>query len=107
MLLEISYITSVSGFVGFFKRKSTKKIAEYIQNQLKEDMIHDQMTIKGYVRLRVISNKLLRLVVTGIRLKAMPVSYRALPVYEVAGGLLLYKVFIKIYDILILENFKK
>ena len=29
--------------------KNTKKIAEYIQNQLKEDMIHDQMTLKEYV----------------------------------------------------------
>ena len=29
--------------------KNTKKITEYIQNQLKEDMIHDQMTLKEYV----------------------------------------------------------
>ena len=29
--------------------KNTKKIAEYIQNQLKEDMMHDQMTLKEYI----------------------------------------------------------
>ena len=29
--------------------KNTKKIAEYIQNQLKEDQINDQMTIKEYI----------------------------------------------------------
>ena len=28
--------------------KNAKKIAEYIQNQLKEDQIHDQMTLKEY-----------------------------------------------------------
>ena len=28
--------------------KNTKKIAEYIQNQLKEDQIHDQMTLREY-----------------------------------------------------------
>ena len=31
------------------QEKNTKKIAEYIQNQLKEDMIHDQMALKEYV----------------------------------------------------------
>ena len=29
--------------------KNTKKIAEYIQNQLKEDQINEQMTIKEYI----------------------------------------------------------
>ena len=29
--------------------KNAKKIAEYIENQLKEDMIHDQMALKEYV----------------------------------------------------------
>ena len=29
--------------------KNTKRIAEYIQNQLKEDQINDQMTLKEYV----------------------------------------------------------
>lgn len=29
--------------------KNTKKIAEYIQNQLKEDRVSDQMTLKEYV----------------------------------------------------------
>ena len=29
--------------------KNTKKIEEYIQNQLKEDMMHDQMTLKEYI----------------------------------------------------------
>ena len=28
--------------------KNAKKIAEYIANQLKEDEIHDQMTMKEY-----------------------------------------------------------
>ena len=28
--------------------KNAKKIQEYIQNQLKEDQIHDQMTLKEY-----------------------------------------------------------
>jgi putative transposase len=28
--------------------KNAKKISEYIQNQLKEDQIHDQMTLKEY-----------------------------------------------------------
>ena len=29
--------------------KNTKKIAEYIQNQLKEDELHDQLTLKEYI----------------------------------------------------------
>ena len=29
--------------------KNTKRIAEYIQNQLKEDQVNDQMTLKEYV----------------------------------------------------------
>ena len=29
--------------------KNAKKIAEYIQNQLKEEQIEDQMTIKEYI----------------------------------------------------------
>ncbi len=28
--------------------KNDKKIAEYIKNQLQEDMVHDQMTLKEY-----------------------------------------------------------
>ena len=28
--------------------KNAKTIAEYIQNQMKEDQIHDQMTLKEY-----------------------------------------------------------
>ena len=28
--------------------KNTKRIAEYIKNQLKEDQLHDQMTIGGW-----------------------------------------------------------
>jgi putative transposase len=81
MLLKIPPKTSVSGFVGFLKGKSSlmiherhgnlkykygnrhfwcrgyyvdtagknaKKIAEYIQNQLKEDHISDQMSFKEY-----------------------------------------------------------
>ena len=29
--------------------KNAKRIAEYIQNQLKEDQIEDQMTLKEYI----------------------------------------------------------
>ena len=29
--------------------KNTKKIAEYIQNQLKEDELKDQLTLREYV----------------------------------------------------------
>ena len=29
--------------------KNAKKIAEYIQNQLKEDQVNEQMTIKEYI----------------------------------------------------------
>ena len=29
--------------------KDAKKIAEYIQNQLKEDQLEDQMTLKEYI----------------------------------------------------------
>lgn len=29
--------------------KNTKKIAQYIQNQLKEDQLTDQMTLKEYM----------------------------------------------------------
>ena len=29
--------------------KNKKKIAEYIQNQLKEDQLHDQLTLKEYM----------------------------------------------------------
>ena len=28
--------------------KNAKKIQEYIQNQLKEDMVHDQMTLREF-----------------------------------------------------------
>ena len=28
--------------------KNTKKLAEYIQNQLKEDAMHDQLTMREY-----------------------------------------------------------
>ena len=31
--------------------KNEKKIAEYIQNQLKEDQLHDQLTLKEYIKL--------------------------------------------------------
>ena len=32
----------------FYIGKNAKKIAEYVRNQLKEDMMTDQMTIKEY-----------------------------------------------------------
>ena len=69
MLVEIPPSISVSSFVGYLKGKSTlmifdfwcrgyyvdtvgknaKKIQEYIQNQLKEDLEYDQMTLKEYI----------------------------------------------------------
>lgn len=65
MLVEISPKESVSGFMGYLKGKNrsfwcrgyyvdtvgknNKKIAEYIQNQLKEDQLHDQLTLKEYM----------------------------------------------------------
>ena len=79
MLVEIPPSISVSSFVGYLKGKSTlmiserhanlkykygnrhfwcrgyyvdtvaKKIEEYIQNQLKEDLEYDQMTLKEYI----------------------------------------------------------
>jgi putative transposase len=36
------------GFYVDTAGKNAKKIAEYIQNQLKEDQLHDQMTLKEY-----------------------------------------------------------
>ena len=30
-------------------RKNTKKIEEYIRNQLKEDLEHDQISLKDYI----------------------------------------------------------
>ena len=32
-----------------YSHGNTKKIAEYIQNQLKEDQLTDQMTLKEYM----------------------------------------------------------
>ena len=65
MLVEIPPKESVSGFMGYLKGKNrsfwcrgyyvdtvgknNKKIAEYIQNQLKEDQLHDQLTLKEYM----------------------------------------------------------
>ena len=64
MLVEIPPKMSVSSFVGFLNGnrqfwyrgyyvdtagKNAKRIAEYIQNQLKEDQIEDQMTLKEYI----------------------------------------------------------
>ena len=37
--------------------KNAKKIAEYIQNQLKENQVEDQMTIKEYIDLFTGSKK--------------------------------------------------
>ena len=54
--------------------KNTKKIAQYIQNQLKEDQLTDQMTLKEYwTRLRVTSNNPMKCQ-TVMRLEALPVS---------------------------------
>ena len=46
LYLQFSYfIWPLCGHCG----ENAKKIAEYIQNQLKEDQIGDQMTIKEYI----------------------------------------------------------
>lgn len=65
ILVSIPPKMSVSGFMGYLKGKNrsfwcrgyyvdtvgknNKKIAEYIQNQLKEDQLHDQLTLKEYM----------------------------------------------------------
>ena len=67
MLVELPPNISVSSFVGYLKYKygnrhfwcrgyyvdtvgkNAKKIQEYIQNQLKEDIEYDQMTLKEYI----------------------------------------------------------
>ena len=70
MLVKIPPSLSVSSFVGYLKGKSTlmiferhanlkykygtvgknaKKIQEYIQNQLQNDLEYDQMTLKEYI----------------------------------------------------------
>lgn len=49
LLVSIPPKISVSSFMGYFVStvgKNKKMIAEYIRNQLKEDIISDQMTIK-------------------------------------------------------------
>ena len=45
MLVEIPPKPSVSSFMGYLKGKSTSRIAEYIQNQLKEDMLGERLTL--------------------------------------------------------------
>ena len=40
--------TSYRGYYVDTTGKSTKRIAEYIQNQLKEDQVSEQMTLKEY-----------------------------------------------------------
>ncbi len=49
MLVEIPPKISVSGFMGFLKGKNKKKMKEYIRNQLKEDEMRDQITMKEYL----------------------------------------------------------
>ena len=46
MLLEIPQKYSVSGIIGYLKRKNTKAIKEYIANKLKEDKETNQMTLE-------------------------------------------------------------
>lgn len=48
MLVEIPPKISVSSFMGYLKGKSESRIAEYIQNQLKEDEMGEQMTMGEY-----------------------------------------------------------
>jgi len=65
MLVSISPKLSVSSFVGYLKGKSSlmifdrhanlkykygnKIIQEYIKNQLQEDILEDQMTMKEFI----------------------------------------------------------
>ncbi len=43
--------TDISGAEGLYVDRvaNAKKIQEYIQNQLKEDLEYDQMTLKEYI----------------------------------------------------------
>ena len=58
MFVEIPPKLSVSKYMGILKGKSSyyvdtvgknaKRIAEYVKNQLQEDMMYDQISIKEY-----------------------------------------------------------
>lgn len=50
--LKYKYGNRHFGYRGYYVDtvgKNAKKIQEYIQNQLKEDMEYDQMTLKEYI----------------------------------------------------------
>ena len=46
---SISMAISIFGYYVDTVGKNAKKIQEYIQNQLKEDLEYDQMTLKEYI----------------------------------------------------------
>ena len=45
LFVEIPPKISVSGFMGYLKGKNESRIAEYIENQLKEDEMGEQLVI--------------------------------------------------------------
>ena len=50
--MQIWSISMAIGIFGYYVDtvgKNAKKIQEYIQNQLKEDLEYDQMTLKEYI----------------------------------------------------------
>ena len=50
--MQIWSISMAIGIFGYYVDtvgKNVKKIQEYIQNQLKEDLEYDQMTLKEYI----------------------------------------------------------
>lgn len=46
---NISMAIGIFGYYVDTVGKNAKKIQEYIQNQLKEDLEYDQMTLKEYI----------------------------------------------------------
>ena len=46
---SISMAIGIFGYYVDTVEKNAKKIQEYIQNQLKEDLEYDQMTLKEYI----------------------------------------------------------
>ena len=46
---SISMTIGIFGYYVDTVGKNVKKIQEYIQNQLKEDLEYDQMTLKEYI----------------------------------------------------------
>ena len=49
MLVKIPPKYSVATFMGYLKGKNTKKIAEYIRNQLRQDIEYEQLSLKEFI----------------------------------------------------------